>query len=224
MLSLKGKGVTILNSSSSRNLNLCSSLGDAVVLRQKLLPLKDILIVVIIIIITYKSWLSSSSPSSWNLMFPKLSRGQVQIDVFSGSEKLVAPDDENTAMCHGGPQMTFQMFRYNVCPNLISHPYQEYFLIFSIYQAELKTLRCLKRFDIEEQNLEEIFSNISVKGLCGGQGGWWRGVEVVAGEGRGEMIMGAVPLTSLGEWAHICLLLASLHENNQLICPCCREL
>ena len=36
-------------------------------------------------------------------MFPKLSRGQVQIDVFSGSEKLVAPvhvdnaeyDDEN---------------------------------------------------------------------------------------------------------------------------------
>ena len=138
-------------SSSSRNLNLCSSLGDAVVLRQKLLPLKDILIVVIIIIIiiTYKSWLSSSSPSSWNLMFPKLSRGQVQIDVFSGSEKLVAPDDENTAMCHGGPQMTFQMFRYNVCPNLISHPYQEYFLIFSIYadQTELKT------FDIQEQNL-----------------------------------------------------------------------
>ena len=48
-----------------------------------------------------------------------------------------------------GPQMTFQMFRYNVCPNLISHPYQEYFLIFSIYadQTELKT------FDIQEQNL-----------------------------------------------------------------------
>ena len=50
MLSLKGRALTILNSSSSRNLNLCSSLGDAVVLRQKLLPLKDMLIVVIIII------------------------------------------------------------------------------------------------------------------------------------------------------------------------------
>ena len=28
-------------------------------------------------------------------MFPKLGRGQIKIDVFSGSEKLIAPDDDD---------------------------------------------------------------------------------------------------------------------------------